>query len=112
MERTVVVRAVKKVRMISNSNDPKDVSIEDVVVSMILVAVLIVVRVKKVAPLAKVAMESLKVVARKMSVTVDKIAMVLDDTSVAISVVVEVAVEEEEEEAAVEEAVTVAVAVE
>lgn len=91
MEPTAVVKAVKKVRMINSSKGPKDV-FNDVVVSMTLVAVSIVARVKRVATLAKVVMESLKAVARRMFVMEDRIAMVLDDTSVAISEVVEVVV--------------------
>lgn len=102
MERMAVVKAVKKVRMISNSNDHNAVSIaEDAVVLMITVAVSIVVHVKRVATLAKVVMESSKVVARKMLVTEAKTVMVRDDTSVAISVVVV----EEEAEVMEEEAV-------
>jgi len=87
MELTVVAKAVKKVKMISNSNGHKDVVsiVVGGVVSMILVAVSIVDRVKRVATLAKVVMESLKVVARKI-VTEVKIAMVQDVTSVATSV--------------------------
>lgn len=88
MELMAVVKAVKKVKMTNNRNDHKGVSIVGVAVSMILVAVSIVVHVKRVATLARVVMESLKAVARKMFVTEDKTAMVLDDTSVAISVVV------------------------
>ncbi len=97
MARMVVVRAAKKVRMINNNNVLNVVSIVVAeAVSMILVAVSIVVHVKRVAMLAKVVTVSSKAVVRKMSVTEDKIVMVLDATSVATSVVVEVMEEEEE----------------
>lgn len=99
MERMAVVKAAaKKVRMISNSSDHNAVSIADAVVLMIMVAVSIVVHVKRVATLEKVVMGSSKVVARKMLVTEDKTVTVRDDTSVAISVVVEEEVGEEQEE--------------
>lgn len=88
MERTVALRAAKKAKTNSSSNDRNDDSIVDVAVSTNLVVVSIAARVKKVATLAKVVTVSSKAVARKMFATADRIATARDDTSVAISVAV------------------------
>lgn len=88
MERTVALRAAKKVKTNSSSNDRNDDSIADVAVSTNLVVVSIAARVKKVATLAKVVTVSSKAVARKMFATADRIATGQDDSSVAISVAV------------------------